>query len=300
MGNRALRGIGADWLSPNYMKHMHANLATRYLPEDNYVANLMGALAQIDAGCTTLVDWCHNITTMEHAERAVDGLVDSGIRAVFAHGTAEAADQAGRQAVPRGAASARPHRKAAQGTALLERRASSRSRWRSSGPTGEAGRSSSTTSAWRANSVWCRRRIRGDARTASSRTATRRMLKAGCCWGQIITLCMAPATMITTCESLLIQGASLTSTVLVELHHHIGDTAEWRAYANTACCRRSASTWNRSAPAKCSGKCRPHFYSRAARKFATILRVATSPYQIMPVKSREALQWTTIGGARAC
>src|SRR6476620_8631409 len=49
----------------------------------------MGALAQIDAGVTTLVDWCHNITTLEHAERAVDGLTDSGIRAVFAHGTAK-------------------------------------------------------------------------------------------------------------------------------------------------------------------------------------------------------------------
>jgi cytosine/adenosine deaminase-related metal-dependent hydrolase len=49
----------------------------------------MGALAQIDAGVTTLVDWCHNITTTEHAERAVDGLIDSGIRAVFAHGTAK-------------------------------------------------------------------------------------------------------------------------------------------------------------------------------------------------------------------
>ena len=85
----ALRGIGAEWLSADYFKHVHSNLATRYKPEDNYVANLMGALAQIDAGVTTLVDWCHNITTLEHAERAVDGLVDSGIRAVFAHGTAK-------------------------------------------------------------------------------------------------------------------------------------------------------------------------------------------------------------------
>ena len=59
------------------------------MPEDNYIANLMGALAQIDAGTTTLVDWCHNITTLEHAERAVDGLIDTGIRAVFAHGTAK-------------------------------------------------------------------------------------------------------------------------------------------------------------------------------------------------------------------
>ena len=70
----ALRGIGAEWLSADYFKHVHSNLATRYRPEDNYVANLMGALAQIDAGVTTLVDWCHNITTLEHAERAVDGL----------------------------------------------------------------------------------------------------------------------------------------------------------------------------------------------------------------------------------
>ena len=85
----ALRGIGAEWMSADYFKHVHSNLATRYKPEDNYVANLMGALAQIDAGVTTLVDWCHNITTLEHAERAVDGLVDSGIRAVFAHGTAK-------------------------------------------------------------------------------------------------------------------------------------------------------------------------------------------------------------------
>jgi cytosine/adenosine deaminase-related metal-dependent hydrolase len=85
----ALRGIGAEWMSADYFKHVHSNLATRYKPEDNYIANLMGALAQIDAGVTTLVDWCHNITTIEHAERAVDGLVDSGIRAVFAHGTAK-------------------------------------------------------------------------------------------------------------------------------------------------------------------------------------------------------------------
>ena len=46
-------------------------------------------------GVTTLVDWCHNITTLEHAERAVDGLVDSGIRAVFAHGTAKPLGQTG-------------------------------------------------------------------------------------------------------------------------------------------------------------------------------------------------------------
>jgi 5-methylthioadenosine/S-adenosylhomocysteine deaminase len=85
----ALRGIAAEWLSAGYMKNIHGNIATRYQPEDNYLGNLMGALGQIDGGTTTLVDWCHNITTIEHAERAIDGLIDSGIRAVFAHGTAK-------------------------------------------------------------------------------------------------------------------------------------------------------------------------------------------------------------------
>ena len=65
----ALRGIGVEWMSHDYFKYIHSNLATLYQPEDNYIGNLMGALAQIDAGVTTLVDWCHNITTLEHAER---------------------------------------------------------------------------------------------------------------------------------------------------------------------------------------------------------------------------------------
>ena len=85
----ALRGIGVEWMTADYLRHMHLNLATRYKPEDNYLGNLIGALGQIDAGVTTLVDWCHNITSLELAERAVDGLIDSGIRAVFAHGTAK-------------------------------------------------------------------------------------------------------------------------------------------------------------------------------------------------------------------
>ncbi|MGZ8155009.1 MAG: amidohydrolase family protein, partial [Burkholderiales bacterium] len=41
----ALRGIGADWVSHrDYHGNMHGNLATRFKAEDNYVANLVGAL----------------------------------------------------------------------------------------------------------------------------------------------------------------------------------------------------------------------------------------------------------------
>jgi cytosine/adenosine deaminase-related metal-dependent hydrolase len=84
-----LRGIGGEWMGADYHATMHANLATRFTPEDNYLGNLVGALAQIDNGVTTILDWCHNLTSLEHAERSLDGLEESGIRAVFGHGTAK-------------------------------------------------------------------------------------------------------------------------------------------------------------------------------------------------------------------
>jgi len=84
-----LRGIGGEWMGADYHRIVHGNLATRYTPEDNYLGNLIGALAQLDNGVTTVLDWCHNLTSLEHAERAVDGLEEAGIRAVFGHGTAK-------------------------------------------------------------------------------------------------------------------------------------------------------------------------------------------------------------------
>ena len=83
----ALRGIAADWTVARYMQAMHRGLATLYRPEDIHIANLMGALNQINGGVTTLVDWCHNNPTPEHTDAAIEGLAESGIRAVFLHGS---------------------------------------------------------------------------------------------------------------------------------------------------------------------------------------------------------------------
>jgi 5-methylthioadenosine/S-adenosylhomocysteine deaminase len=83
----ALRGIAADWTVAKYMAAMHRGLATLFRPEDLYIANLMGALNQIHCGSTTLADWCHNNPTPEHTDAAIDGLAESGIRAVFLHGS---------------------------------------------------------------------------------------------------------------------------------------------------------------------------------------------------------------------
>jgi cytosine/adenosine deaminase-related metal-dependent hydrolase len=83
----ALRGIAADWTVARYMQAMHRGLATLFGPEDVFIANLMGALNQIHCGSTTLVDWCHNNPTPDHTDAAIDGLDESGIRAVFLHGS---------------------------------------------------------------------------------------------------------------------------------------------------------------------------------------------------------------------
>lgn len=81
-----LRAIGCDWAHPDYFNYLHGGMATRYGPEDNYLGNLIGALNQIDGGVTTLNDFCHNITSTEQAERSLDALEESGIRAVFSLG----------------------------------------------------------------------------------------------------------------------------------------------------------------------------------------------------------------------
>jgi 5-methylthioadenosine/S-adenosylhomocysteine deaminase len=83
----AIRGIAGDWTLFDYGRSMHAGLATHYTPDDIYIANLVGALNQLNGGTTTLFDWCHNNPTPDHSDRAIDALIEAGIRAIFGHGT---------------------------------------------------------------------------------------------------------------------------------------------------------------------------------------------------------------------
>lgn len=83
----ALRGLASNWTLLEYFSKMHAGLATVFSPEDLHIATLVGALNQIQCGTTTLVDWCHNNPTPAHNDAAIDGLLQSGLRAAFFHGT---------------------------------------------------------------------------------------------------------------------------------------------------------------------------------------------------------------------
>ncbi|MDJ0779232.1 MAG: amidohydrolase family protein [Gammaproteobacteria bacterium] len=82
-----LRGLGASWDDGTYFDVLLGRIARHFQPEDIYIGTLMGALNQLDGGCTTILDWCHNTATPEHTDMAIRALEDSGIRAVFGHGT---------------------------------------------------------------------------------------------------------------------------------------------------------------------------------------------------------------------
>lgn len=83
----AMRGLTSNWTLLEYNARMHRGLAEAYQPADIHIATLAGALGQINAGATTLGDWCHNNPTPAHSDAAVAALFESGIRAVFLHGS---------------------------------------------------------------------------------------------------------------------------------------------------------------------------------------------------------------------
>src|SRR5262249_31776636 len=80
-----LRSIAPHAALPEYFQRVLQELAPRFRPEDVYAGNLTGALECLEAGITTLQDWSHVQHSPEHTDAAIQGLRDSGIRAVFGY-----------------------------------------------------------------------------------------------------------------------------------------------------------------------------------------------------------------------
>lgn len=292
-----LRGIGCEWAHGEYFRHLHGDMATRFGPEDNYLGNLVGALAQIDAGVTTLLDYCHNITSREQAERSVDALEESGIRAVFALGAGvlpperEVAEPFARRINPRDRATAlrrRLHADDARVTMML----------------GVAGPHWATLDATRANL-----RLARDLGIRSSSHATKRPEQAVAVDGYRVLLhegLIGPEHNIVhgnylsddELRMLLEAGVSATATVQTELRGYaaepivrrvcemgftpsIGVDVEPRVsgemFREMQCALLSAQHAQRRADATGGGM-------RAG---------------VVPIRSRQALEWATIGGAKA-
>ena len=71
-----IRNIAADWTHGHYMTGIHNGLSQYFRPEDTYAGNLLGTLEALDSGITTLLDWSHNLATPDHADAAVEALVE--------------------------------------------------------------------------------------------------------------------------------------------------------------------------------------------------------------------------------
>ena len=82
----SIRTSAPDYTLGAYFGAILDKFAPKYRPEDVYAGNLWGSLECLNAGITTLVDWSHIMNTPEHADEAVRGLQESGIRSVFAFG----------------------------------------------------------------------------------------------------------------------------------------------------------------------------------------------------------------------
>jgi 5-methylthioadenosine/S-adenosylhomocysteine deaminase len=84
----AIRNCAPNATLDDYFVEILDSFAPLYRPEDVYASNLAGALECLNAGITTLLDWSHINNTPDHPDAAVRGLQESGIRAVYAYGSA--------------------------------------------------------------------------------------------------------------------------------------------------------------------------------------------------------------------
>jgi cytosine/adenosine deaminase-related metal-dependent hydrolase len=82
----SIRTSAPDYTLGAYFGAILDKFAPVYRAEDVLAANRWGAIECANAGITTLVDWSHIMNTPDHADAAVQGLQDAGIRSVFAFG----------------------------------------------------------------------------------------------------------------------------------------------------------------------------------------------------------------------
>jgi 5-methylthioadenosine/S-adenosylhomocysteine deaminase len=87
MFQTALRGYWSDALSEDYFTQSRQGenaVFHVYTPDDVYWGQYAGALEQINAGTTTVVDTSQCTETPEHTDAAVEGLMAAGVRSVYA------------------------------------------------------------------------------------------------------------------------------------------------------------------------------------------------------------------------
>jgi cytosine/adenosine deaminase-related metal-dependent hydrolase len=86
MWQGALRNILPDGLLSDYTRDITGAARAAFRPEDARIGDLVTALGAINAGVTTVLDWSHIGNSPQHTDAAIEGLRESGIRAVYGYG----------------------------------------------------------------------------------------------------------------------------------------------------------------------------------------------------------------------
>ena len=87
MWNSLLRSMSGDERKYGYFP-TSAGIGRHFVPNDMYCGTRLAATEALNAGITTVHDWCHNPRTPEHAEENLRALRESGVRARFSYGPA--------------------------------------------------------------------------------------------------------------------------------------------------------------------------------------------------------------------
>lgn len=86
MWQQLIRGLTTDWSLFDYMVNIRSLYSGLFTAEDVYVANYVASLSLLNNGVTSVLDHCHIINSPEHADAAIRGLKDAGIRGTFCYG----------------------------------------------------------------------------------------------------------------------------------------------------------------------------------------------------------------------
>jgi 5-methylthioadenosine/S-adenosylhomocysteine deaminase len=85
MWQGALRSSLPNGLLSDYTREITGTARSVMRPEDARIGDLVSALGAINAGVTTVLDWSHIGHSPAHADATIEGLRESGIRAVYAY-----------------------------------------------------------------------------------------------------------------------------------------------------------------------------------------------------------------------
>ena len=86
----SMRGISADWDIIDFTWGIRFHHASIHTAEDVYAGTFAGAIAALDAGITTTLDFDHAVNSPDHACEGVRAARDAGIRTIWSYGLTDA------------------------------------------------------------------------------------------------------------------------------------------------------------------------------------------------------------------